>query len=93
MEAAADFPGPAYVDGALARVENEAGFLALAAGGFGERLDVEIFEPGAQGMLDLGQTHAPAEEDAAVHMDFYTHAVTPIRAVSAGLQGYALLIA
>ncbi|MNC87566.1 hypothetical protein D3C83_32990 [compost metagenome] len=53
VKIAADFAGPADVDRALAGIELDARLLALDAVSFRDRLDVEVFEPLAQRVLDL----------------------------------------
>src|SRR5262249_16715885 len=75
MEAAADLAGPADVHRPLARIEHDSRLLALETRRFGDRFDVEIFQPGAQRVLDLRETHPSREKDATVNVDFHAHAV------------------
>ncbi len=73
VKAAPDVAGPAHRQRALARIKLDARFLALEARRLGDRLDIEILEPGPQCILDLREAHASTEKDIAVDVDFDAH--------------------
>jgi hypothetical protein len=73
LEAAADFARPAEVHDAFLGIEGKARLLAFEAVSVGDRVDVEVIEPGAQRLVDLRRADTFAYENAAVHVDFGSH--------------------
>ena len=61
--------GPA----AFIRTNIEGTFTLLEAARIGQRFDVQIFQPWAQGLLHLFKAHAFAQKDGAVYVNFGAH--------------------
>jgi hypothetical protein len=79
VEAAPDLAGPAHQQHQLLLVEADAQLVGFQALHVGERVRVEILEPGRQRLLDLLAGDPFEDGDVGVHVDFEPHETKPHR--------------